>query len=79
MRSRPMHDASVLINESPNQFSEAEWKSRIDCAAGRHLLEHYQLTDMVEGVLAVRVSDDAQAYLLKTYKTFLMRCGLPNW
>ena len=53
-----------------DHFSEREWKSRVECAAGHHLLELYQLTDMVEGVLAVRVEDQPNAYLLKTYKTF---------
>ena len=62
-------DASVSIQNQPHRCSEAEWNSRVECAAGHHLLEHYQLTDMVEGVLAVRVEDDSEAYLLKTYRT----------
>ena len=36
-------------------FDPAEWRSRVDCAAGHHLLELYGLTDLVEGVLALRV------------------------
>ena len=40
------------------------------CAAGHHLLKLYQLTDMVEGVLTVRVEGEEDAYLLKTYQTF---------
>ena len=50
--------------------SDAEWRSRVECAAGHHLLEMYGLTDMVEGVLAVRVQDEPDAYLLKKYRTF---------
>ena len=42
----------------------------MDCAAGHHLLELYGLTDMVEGVLAVRVQDEPDACLLKTYQCF---------
>ncbi|MFW2382998.1 MAG: class II aldolase/adducin family protein [Acidimicrobiales bacterium] len=59
--SRPVTTADI---------SEAEWNSRVECAAGHHLLEHYGLTDMVEGVLALRVPDQPDAYLLKTYRTF---------
>lgn len=47
-----------------------EWDSRVACAAGHRLLEHYHLTDMVEGVLAVRVEGEPDAYLLKTYRMF---------
>ncbi|MDJ0779938.1 MAG: class II aldolase/adducin family protein [Gammaproteobacteria bacterium] len=54
----------------PDGMSQAEWQSRFECAAGHHLLELYGLTDMVEGVLALRVADEADAYLLKTYRTF---------
>ena len=45
-------------------------RSRVECAAGHHLLELYGLTDMVEGVLALRVEGEADAYLLKPYRTF---------
>ena len=38
-------------------MTEGEWRSRVECAAGHHLLELYHLTDMVEGVLGVRVED----------------------
>ena len=51
-------------------MTEGERKSRVECAAGHHLLELYHLTDMVEGVLGVRVEDEPDAYLLKTYRTF---------
>ena len=51
-------------------MTEGEWKSRVECAAGHHLLELYNLTDMVEGVLGVRVEDELDAYLLKTYRAF---------
>ena len=51
-------------------MTEGEWRSRVECAAGHHLLELYHLTDMVEGVLGVRVEDEPDAYLLKTYRTF---------
>ena len=54
----------------PAEFGELEWQSRVECAAGHHLLELHGLTDMVEGVLAVRVAGEADAYLLKTYRTF---------
>ncbi len=54
----------------PNEFTEAEWSSRVECAAGHHLLELYNLTDMVEGVLAVRVQGEPDSYVLKTYRTF---------
>lgn len=52
------------------KYSEAEWRSRVECAAGHHLLEHYGLTDMVEGVLGLRVEGEPDAYLLKPYRTF---------
>ena len=51
-------------------IAEAEWKSRVECAAGHHLLEKHQLTDMVEGVLGLRVEGEPDAYLLKPYRTF---------
>jgi ribulose-5-phosphate 4-epimerase/fuculose-1-phosphate aldolase len=54
----------------PDRFNGKEWQCRVACAAGHHLLELYRLTDMVEGVLAVRVEGESDAYLLKTYKTF---------
>lgn len=50
--------------------SSAEWSSRIDAAAGHRLLDLHGLTDMVEGVLGVRVAGEPDAYLLKTYRTF---------
>ena len=56
--------------DHPQQFSAAEWRSRVECAAGHHLLELYRLTDMVEGVLGTRVEGEPDSYLLKTYKTF---------
>ena len=59
-----------LSGNQSEQFSDGEWCSRVECAAGHHLLELYQLTDMVEGVLALRVVGEADAYLLKTYKSF---------
>jgi ribulose-5-phosphate 4-epimerase/fuculose-1-phosphate aldolase len=59
-----------MAKSKQSHFSDDEWNSRVECAAGHHLLEHYQLTDMVEGVLAVRVEGEPDAYLLKTYKTF---------
>ena len=64
--------ASTPINDLRHSqaFSPSEWKSRVECAAGHHLLEHYGLTDMVEGVLATRVEGEPEACLLKTYKTF---------
>jgi ribulose-5-phosphate 4-epimerase/fuculose-1-phosphate aldolase len=49
---------------------DAEWNSRLACAAGHHLLEFYRLTDMVEGVLALRVDGEPDAYLLKPYREF---------
>lgn len=52
------------------EFSASEWKSRVECAAGHHLLEMYRLTDMVEGVLGLRVEGEPDAYLLKRYRTF---------
>ncbi|MCP4982444.1 MAG: hypothetical protein GY935_18355 [Gammaproteobacteria bacterium] len=51
-------------------MSTAQWRSRIECAAGHHLLEYYQLTNMVESVLGVRVADEPDAYLLKRYRSF---------
>ena len=63
-------EAGASTQDQSGRCSDAEWNSRVDCAAGHHLLEHYQLTDMVEGVLAVRVEDEPEAYLLKAYKTF---------
>jgi len=51
-------------------MTEGERKSRVECAAGHHLLELYNLTDMVQGVLGVRVEDELDAYLLKTYRAF---------
>ena len=66
-----MSDSVSSINStSPANMTEGEWKSRVECAAGHHLLELYHLTDMVEGVLGVRVEDEPDAYLLKTYRTF---------
>lgn len=51
-------------------FSDGEWNSRVETAAGHRLLELYGLTDMVEGVLGVRVDGEPDAYLLKKYRTF---------
>jgi ribulose-5-phosphate 4-epimerase/fuculose-1-phosphate aldolase len=63
-------NVSPINPTSPANMTEGEWKSRVECAAGHHLLELYHLTDMVEGVLGVRVEDEPDAYLLKTYRTF---------
>jgi len=65
-----MPESNTSNHNQPDRFSDKEWQSRVECAAGHHLLELYQLTDMVEGVLAVRVEGEADAYLLKTYQTF---------
>ncbi|MEM7172800.1 MAG: class II aldolase/adducin family protein [Pseudomonadota bacterium] len=56
--------------EARENMTAGEWNSRVACAAGHHILEIYKLTDLVEGVLALRVEDDPEAYLLKTYRTF---------
>ena len=63
-------NVSPFNSISPVNMTEGEWNSRVECAAGHHLLELYHLTDMVEGVLGVRVEDEPDAYLLKTYRTF---------
>ena len=47
-------NVSSINPTSPVNMTEGEWKSRVECAAGHHLLELYHLTDMVEGVLGVR-------------------------
>jgi len=60
----------VSISKPRSDMTDAEWESRVECAAGHHLLELYGLTYMVEGVLSVRVADETDAYLLKTYRTF---------
>ncbi len=66
-----MTDVSIRLQANkPSGITDAEWQSRIDCAAGHHLLELYRLTDMVEGVLGLRVADDPEAYLLKPYRLF---------
>ena len=71
-----MTRASIsLQSKKPAHISDAEWQSRIDCAAGHHLLELYRLTDMVEGVLGLRVADDRDAYLLKPYRLFFDEVG----
>ena len=71
-----MTDTSIrLAPHKPAYMSDAEWQSRVDCAAGHHLLELYRLTDMVEGVLGLRVADDSQAYLLKPYRLFFDEVG----
>ncbi len=62
--------ASMSTRVADGSLSKAEWQSRIECAAGHHLLELYGLTDMVEGVLALRVEGEPDAYLLKAYRTF---------
>ena len=64
------NNVSPINSTSRANMTEGEWKSRVECAAGHHLLEFYHLTDMVEGVLGVRVEDEPDAYLLKTYRTF---------
>jgi ribulose-5-phosphate 4-epimerase/fuculose-1-phosphate aldolase len=63
-------NVSPIAPADRGQMTEGEWKSRVECAAGHHLLELYHLTDMVEGVLGVRVEHEPGAYLLKTYRTF---------
>ena len=65
-----MTENTISRLNQTDRYSDKEWQSRIECAAGHHLLELYQLTDMVEGVLAVRVEGEEDAYLLKTYRTF---------
>ncbi len=58
------------LHKKLKDISDAEWHSRVECAAGHHLLELYNLTDLVEGVLGVRVADQPDAYLLKPYRMF---------
>ncbi|MEM7292925.1 MAG: class II aldolase/adducin family protein, partial [Pseudomonadota bacterium] len=67
-----MNPSSIqsLHTAAPDGIASAEWYSRVECAAGHHLLELYNLTDMVEGVLGVRVDGEPDAYLLKAYRTF---------
>ena len=64
------HSGTVSIQNKPAEMTDGEWSSRVECAAGHHLLELYNLTDMVEGVLGVRVDGEADAYLLKPYRQF---------
>ena len=47
--------STAALQNKPAAMNQAEWNSRVECAAGHHLLELYRLTDMVEGVLALRV------------------------
>ena len=54
-------NVSAINSTSPVNMTQGEWKSRVECAAGHHLLELYHLTDMVEGVLGVRVEDEPDA------------------
>ena len=66
-----MKNASITMAAGkPAGISDGEWHSRVECAAGHHLLELYRLTDMVEGVLGLRVCDEPDAYLLKPYRMF---------
>ncbi len=62
--------SSISSRVAGDSLPEGEWRSRVECAAGHHLLELYGLTDMVEGVLALRVEGEPDAYLLKPYRTF---------
>ena len=66
--SSTMSEMPVSAVES--SMTESEWRSRVECAAGHHLLEMHGLTDMVEGVLGLRVEGEPDAYLLKRYRTF---------
>ena len=61
-----------------DDMSKDEWSSRVECAAGHHLLELYNLTDLVEGVLAVRVKGESDAYLLKPYRLFFDEVSASN-
>lgn len=51
----------------PQHVSRQEWRCRVDCAAGHHLLDIYGLTDLVEGMVGVRVGGEPDAFLVKTY------------
>ena len=66
----PNDPSTLSLQNKQPEISDTEWNSRVECAAGHHLLELYDLTDMVEGVLGVRVADQPDAYLLKPYRMF---------
>lgn len=54
---------------APN-MTETEWQSRVDCAAGHRLLDLYGLTDLVEGLVSVRITGEPDAFLIKGYGDF---------
>jgi ribulose-5-phosphate 4-epimerase/fuculose-1-phosphate aldolase len=54
----------------PRNVTEAEWRSRVECAAGYRLLDLLGLTDLIEGVVGVRVADEPDAFLLQPYGMF---------
>jgi len=63
-------NVSSFNSTSPANMTEGEWKSRVECVAGHHLLELYRLTDMVEGMLGLRVEyhKNGQLWMKGTYK-----------
>lgn len=62
--------ATIDAPGSGTGISAAEWASRVDCAAGHRLLDRYGLTDLVEGMVGVRVADEPDAFLVKAYGDF---------
>ena len=55
---------------SISNMTPEEWQSRVDCAAGYRLMEMFELTDLAEGMVGLRVSGEPDAYLIQEYGMF---------
>ena len=61
---------TIAIEDESCTMTDGEWNSRVECAAGHHLLELYGLTDLIEGLVGVRVTDEPDSFLVKPYSMY---------
>lgn len=60
----------IAAQTTPTEFSDAEWKARIDLAASFRILAHYGMSDLANGAVAARVPDQPDHYLVHPYGMF---------
>ncbi|WP_419905838.1 class II aldolase/adducin family protein [Kiloniella sp.] len=58
---------SLVETNEANTCSEVEWGARVELAALFRAIAHYGMSDLVNGAIACRVSDETDHYLVHPY------------
>ena len=70
---------SVTSLNTTSSCSDAEWQARVDLAALFRIIAHYGMSDLANGAVCARVSDQPDHYLVHPYGMFWKRRVSPTW